>query len=162
MQHDDGAADAAVAHQEIAAEPDRRQRFIGRQLADERREIVAIGRHVDALARPAAAPARVARERDVARQRAAQRGERLRLVHHHAPSAAGRVQRMARREQGRRLADRARAHRDDDVAVAHERAIASGSSAVASTNTGSTLPATRTARASARPSAATIGGSPAG
>ncbi len=32
---------------------------------------------------------------------------------------------------------------------------------ISSTNTGSTLPATRSARASARPSAATIGASPA-
>ena len=41
------------------------------------------------------------------------------------------------------------------------RRMAAGISAMSSTNTGSTLPATRTARASARPSAATIGASPA-
>src|SRR5262249_58437053 len=40
--------------------------------------------------------------------------------------------------------------------------IASGISAIFSTNTGSTLPAPRIARASERPSAATIGASPAG
>ena len=39
-----GAADAAIAHQQIAAEADHRQRLVRRQLADEGREIVAIGR----------------------------------------------------------------------------------------------------------------------
>src|SRR5206468_1774606 len=39
--------------------------------------------------------------------------------------------------------------------------IVAGNSATSSTNTGSTLPATRSARASERPSAATIGASPA-
>ena len=39
--------------------------------------------------------------------------------------------------------------------------IACGMAAMSSTNTGSTLPATRIARASVRPSAATIGASPA-
>ena len=43
-----------------------------------------------------------------------------------------------------------------------EQAIASGICSMVSTNTGSTLPATRTARASDLPSAATIGASPAG
>ena len=41
------------------------------------------------------------------------------------------------------------------------RQIACGMSAMSSTNSGSTLPATRTERASERPSAATIGASPA-
>ena len=60
-------------------------------------------------------------------------------------------------------ADRARAHRHHDVAVAHDGDGASAASRrSSSTKTGSTLPATRTARASARPSAATIGASPAG
>ena len=40
-------------------------------------------------------------------------------------------------------------------------AMACGMSAMSSTNTGSTLPATRKARASERPSAATMGASPA-
>lgn len=39
--------------------------------------------------------------------------------------------------------------------------MACGMAAMSSTNTGSTLPATRRARASERPSAATMGGSPA-
>ncbi|ODU62327.1 MAG: hypothetical protein ABT05_07720 [Lautropia sp. SCN 66-9] len=39
--------------------------------------------------------------------------------------------------------------------------IAAGIAPISSTNTGSTLPATRSARANERPSAATIGGSPA-
>src|SRR5204863_3654083 len=42
------------------------------------------------------------------------------------------------------------------------RRMACGSAVRCSTNTGSTLPATRTARASERPSAAMIGASPAG
>lgn len=39
--------------------------------------------------------------------------------------------------------------------------MACGMAPMSSTNTGSTLPATRRARASVRPSAATMGGSPA-
>ncbi|MCY1555884.1 hypothetical protein D9M68_925820 [compost metagenome] len=39
--------------------------------------------------------------------------------------------------------------------------IVCGNAAMSSTNTGSTLPATRSARASVRPSAATMGASPA-
>ncbi len=117
MQDDDGPAEAAVAHEQIAAQPDRRQRFVRRQLPDKRREIVAIGRHVDMLAGPAAAPARVTRQRGVVRQPAAQRREHLRLVLHHACALL-----MRPRERCGHLADRARPHRHDDVAIAGQRA----------------------------------------
>ena len=148
MEDDDGAADAAIAHQQIAAEPDRGQRLVGRQLADERREIVAIRRHVDALARSAAPPARVARERDVARQRAAQRGERPRLAHHHAPSARASAETTlpAASIGGIRPIEPAPIVTTTSPSRTSARS-ASGSSAGPSTNTGSTLPATRTARA---------------
>ena len=62
----------------------------------------------------------------------------------------------------RHVADRAGAHRDHHVAgAAPARRSSAAIAAMSSTNTGSTLPATRSARASARPSAATIGASPA-
>ena len=72
VQHQDRAAHAAVANEQVAAEAENRQRLVGGQLTHERGEIVAVGRNVDAIPRPAAAPARVAVERDVARKRAAQ------------------------------------------------------------------------------------------
>ena len=110
------------------------------------REIVAIGRHVDAVAGPAAAPARVARERRVARQRAAQRRERLRLAHHHAaapsPSTPGTCpiepapivtttspSRTSGADRRRQLGDRFDEHRLDLAGDAHrarERAAVGG------------------------------------
>src|SRR6185369_670349 len=141
------------ADEQVAAESNHRERLGRGKLTDECGEIVAVGGNVEAVGRTAATPARVARKRNVARQRAAQHGERLRLAHDHSPVAFSIA--------GTCPIDPAPIVITTSPALASD-ASASGISTTLSTNTGSTLPATRTARARARPSAATIGASPAG
>src|SRR6185437_1426910 len=71
VQQHDGAAHAAVAHQEVAAEPDDGYRLLGRKLAHEGREVLAIGRNEGDVGGAAAAPAGVPGQRLVAAQLAA-------------------------------------------------------------------------------------------
>ena len=128
-QHD-RAAHASVAHQQVAAEPDRHQRLARRELSHERRQVVAVGRHVSDIGLAAAAPARVSRQRLVAAQLAAQAGELQGLGHHHVPAAS----------KGETCPiDPAPIVSTTSPSRAMAR-IASGTSATSSTNTGSTWP----------------------
>ena len=72
VHDDDRAANAAVAHQRVAAEADGQQRLARGQLREEAREIVAVGGQVERVGGAARAPARVLRERCVVRERSAQ------------------------------------------------------------------------------------------
>src|SRR6185295_16715220 len=148
VHQDHGAAPAAVAHQQVGAQADEEQRLPFRQLAQERPQVVDIGRHIDAVRAPAGAPADVAGHRLVEPQVTEQLAEAEGFGHVHCSCAgtppiepAPMVMTTSRSSAARRMA--------------------SGMAAISSTNKGSTFPATRTARASERPSAATIGGSPA-
>src|SRR4029450_3084758 len=151
VHDDDGPAHAAISHERVAAQSEHGDRLLRRQLAQERGEVVAIRGGLQLTRRPAAAPSRMTRERRADLQRAAERGELARLVHHHA--AASKV--------GGCPMEPAPIVTTTSPSRTTAR-IASATSAIVSTNTGSTRPATRTARTSARPSAATIGSSPAG
>ena len=61
VREDHGAAPAAVAHQQVGAEPDEEQRLALRQLREKRAQIVEVGRDVEAVGSSAGAPAHVPR-----------------------------------------------------------------------------------------------------
>jgi hypothetical protein len=68
--------EAAVAHQQVAAQADEEQRLVDAGGAQEGGEVVEVGRHVGARRRAAGAPADVARHRLVEPQLAARFGLR--------------------------------------------------------------------------------------
>src|SRR6185436_17470223 len=74
MRKHHGAADAAVAYQQVAAEADEEYRLGIRQAAKEYAQVVEIGRQEGAVGSPTCTPAGVSAHRLVAPQFAAQRG----------------------------------------------------------------------------------------
>src|SRR5205823_10296937 len=75
VQDDNGAAHAAVANERVASEAERRERLAGRELAQERGEIIAIRGHVYGVAATTGTPGRVLRERLLLCKHAAQAAE---------------------------------------------------------------------------------------
>src|SRR6185503_3395505 len=118
------------------------------KLREERAQVVEVGRDVEAVGLAAGAPAHVPRHGLVPPQLAAQLRELERFAHVHVSCAATLPIEPAPMVT---TTSPSRA----------ERRIASGRAVMSSMNCGSTWPATRSARASERPSAATIGDSPA-
>ena len=86
VQRDHRAAEAAIADQQVRAEAQPQHRLVGRQLADEGDQIVAVGRLEVAIGRTANAPAGVARQRLAGTDDAAN-ADRVRLAHHWVASA---------------------------------------------------------------------------
>src|SRR5258705_9357541 len=149
VHEDDRAAPTAVAYQQVRAEADDEQRLARRGLAQESTQVVQVCRYVEAIGPAAGAPGHVPAHGLVRLELPAKILEVHRLGHVHA-SCAGTLPMEPAPMVSTTSPARA------------TRRMASGISPMSSTNTGSTLPATRTARASDRPSAATMGGSPAG
>src|SRR5712691_8030541 len=149
MHQDHRPRKPAIAHQQVAAKADEQRGLRCRQLAQERREVLQIGRQVEDSRAPARPPADMARHRLIAPEVAAQSMEMQRFGHVHVNCAAT-------------LPIEPAPMVTTTSPLCATRRMASGSAVMSSTNTGSTLPATRTARASDRPSAAMIGASPAG
>ncbi len=71
---DDRTRETAVAHQQVAAQPEPQQRFIARQRGEKIRQIVEIGRRIELPRRTAHAPAGMPRQRFVMQQSATQAG----------------------------------------------------------------------------------------
>src|SRR5262245_17216573 len=140
MRKDHGAAEAAVAHEEVRPQADEEQRLLLGQRPQKLGEGLNARWREESLGRAAGAPAQVSRDR---------LAEVEGVGHVHASCAATLP------------IEPAPIVTTTSPSCARRR-IASGISPMSSTNTGSTPPATRSARASARPSAATIGASPAG
>ena len=150
------------SNQQIAAETDPQQRHVGRQLANECREIGAVARSEEKIRRTARMPRGVLGHRHAAQN--ARCEFRRNLVH-----ARGIVLRRSRRRSRRKAvlqvlryrADVAGAHGQHQVAVAQHAAQRFAGFSTRSTKTGSMSPRVRTARQMARPSAPAIGASPA-
>jgi hypothetical protein len=154
VQADHHAADAAVAHQQVAAEADPGHGNLGRQRAQEGGEVGQVARHEPGVGRAAGVPGRVPRHRLVAPHPGLEAWPAARALMRAPPGRAG-------RQLARDGADAAGAHGHHEVAVLEHGGERPGSSCTDSTNTGSTRPRERTARHSARPSALAIGASPA-
>src|SRR2546422_76808 len=155
VHQDDRPVKSAITHEQIASKSHEADPFAPGKDREECSEVGAVGRNVGASGDAARAPADMLRHRFVQPQGTAQRDARSvdRLSHVHLPvlaSAAGTppiepAPMVSTTSPGRTTLR-----------------MASGMSAILSTNMGSVLPATRIARTSERPSAATIGVSPAG
>src|SRR4051794_1900247 len=162
MHENNRAAQTAVADQEIAAEPDHMHRLICGNGAHETREIFEVAGKVRAIRRAACAPAGVFAHRLVQAKLAAEPalGNTFQFSHVHASYTCPFCLRPAS-APGTAPIEPAPIVTTTSPERARSR-IACGSSLTCSMKTGSTLPATRIARASALPSAATMGASPAG
>src|SRR5260221_6147086 len=133
------AAEAAVAHQQVRAEADEKQNLPLPLAAEEDGQILRIGRRVEAVRAAPGAPADVPRHRLVVPQPAPQLAELDWVSHVHA--------RISARFAGTLPIEPAPMVTTTSPSFALRR-IAAGMSAMSSTNTGSTLPYTRNARAS--------------
>ena len=107
-----GAADAAVAHQQIRAQPQPMDRGRGRQLRENARELGDGGRRIEQIRRTADAPRRVLAQRLVA-QRVDCRSLRSARRSLLPPDRRGRRQRAG--QQRRDGADAARTERQHDI-----------------------------------------------
>src|SRR5258707_2902746 len=154
VHQDHRAALAAITHQKIAAQSHEVQQIVLGKRCKKCGEIGAVRRDIGPCRDPAGAPADVLRHRFVQAQYAAQDsgGSADRLGHLHLPALASAA--------GTPPIEPAPIVRTTSPERTSLR-MASGMSEIFSTNTGSVLPATRIASASDRPSAATIGVSPA-
>src|SRR5208283_6046093 len=122
------------------------------QLAQEQRQILAVGGNIGDIGTASCAPTGVARKRRIEGKVAAKACEVPGFDHVHAASCTS--------CRGTLPIDPAPIV--STMSLSWTSAwMADATPPTCSTNTGSTLPATRNARASARPSAATSGGSPA-
>ena len=158
---DHRAANAAVAHQQVAAEADphhRRVRLRG-CAGTPQRSATSSGRE-EQIRRPAHVPRRVLRHRLVAPHARFEIGRQRQCVHGRLRSTTD-----ERRQRGRQLgggcADAARAHGHDHVAVARDLDQRARQLLDLLDEHGSTRPCERTARQIALPSAPAIGASPA-
>src|SRR5258708_5528 len=155
MHQDDRPVKSAVTHEQIASKPHEADRFALGKGREECGEVGAVGRNVGAPRDTARAPGDVLRHRLVQPPR-------------NAPRDAGSVDRLSHLLLPR-LARAAGTPPIEPAPMVSTTSpgrtilrMASGMSSILSTNTGSALPARRSARTSERPSAAAIGVSPAG
>src|SRR5690606_18696994 len=158
-RRDHRAAAAAIAHEQIRAEPDDVHRHIGRQRGEKARERLLARRLEIKVRRPADAPRCMPPHRLVAPHAF----ESVDIDHHraHFPASSGRLTDNAAGSFGASApiepAPSVNTTSPPSTTFSSTPAISSSSS----TRIGSTLPRARTARASALPSAPTIGASPA-
>ena len=161
VRRDHDAAQAAVANEHVAAEPDPVNRRAGREAAQERREVVHVARLEDTPPpdRRRATRCGAPSARRAARDRRTPRAIATRSLR---PVARPLERAEFARQLVRHGTDVAGAHGHDHVAVADDSVErASAAPRRCSTNTGSTWPRVRTARQIARPSAPAMGASPA-
>src|ERR1022692_584157 len=154
----DGAGEAAVAHQQIAAEAHPQQRYVRRQLPHERREIARVARREEQFRGTARMPRRVLRHGHVAQHARAELGRQFVEMSRAVHSRGSSKWLLSSLATAPMLPAPIVKTRSPSLSTARR---ASASSSTRSTNTGSTKPRLRTARQMARPSAPPIGASPA-